>query len=73
MSHWLDGRCGNTCSVLVGRGRFMRLMTESLPYALRTSRRPDLVFLDIVMPGVTGLKVLERLDYEPKVIFHHSS
>ncbi len=32
-------------------------------------RRPDLLFLDIVMPGATGLEVLERLDYEPKVIF----
>jgi two-component system LytT family response regulator len=31
--------------------------------------RPDLVFLDIVMPGTTGLQVLDRLDYEPKVIF----
>ncbi len=32
-------------------------------------QRPDLLFLDIVMPGATGLEVLERLDYEPKVIF----
>ena len=32
-------------------------------------QRPDLVFLDIVMPGATGLEVLERLAYEPKVIF----
>jgi two-component system, LytTR family, response regulator len=31
--------------------------------------RPDLIFLDIVMPGATGLQVLERLEYEPKVIF----
>lgn len=31
--------------------------------------RPDLVFLDIVMPGATGLEVLEQIDYEPKVIF----
>ena len=36
---------------------------------IANQQRPDLVFLDIVMPGVTGLKVLERLDYEPKVIF----
>jgi two-component system LytT family response regulator len=37
--------------------------------ALANNHRPDLVFLDIVMPGATGLEVLEHLDYEPKVIF----
>lgn len=36
---------------------------------IANQQRPDLVFLDIVMPGVTGLKVLEQLDYDPKVIF----
>src|SRR5947209_3330234 len=37
--------------------------------ALANDRRPDLIFLDIVMPGATGLEVLEQLDYEPIVIF----
>jgi len=37
--------------------------------AIANQQRPDLVFLDIVMPGATGLEVLEQLDYEPKVIF----
>jgi two-component system LytT family response regulator len=37
--------------------------------ALANNQRPDLVFLDIVMPGATGLEVLDQLDYEPKVIF----
>jgi two-component system LytT family response regulator len=37
--------------------------------ALANAQRPDLVFLDIVMPGATGLQVLEQLHYEPKVIF----
>src|SRR2546423_10241223 len=36
---------------------------------LANKERPDLLFLDIVMPGATGLEVLEQLDYEPKVIF----
>ena len=37
--------------------------------ALANTQRPDLMFLDVVMPGRTGLEVLEQLNYEPKVIF----
>src|SRR5215475_7224651 len=37
--------------------------------ALANKERPELVFLDIVMPGATGLEVLKQLVYEPKVIF----
>ena len=37
--------------------------------AIGNARRPDLLFLDVVMPGASGLEVLERLQYEPKVIF----
>jgi two-component system LytT family response regulator len=37
--------------------------------SIANTQRPDVLFLDIVMPGATGLEVLEKLDYEPKVIF----
>jgi two-component system, LytTR family, response regulator len=37
--------------------------------SIANSQRPDVLFLDIVMPGATGLEVLEQLNYEPKVIF----
>jgi two-component system LytT family response regulator len=37
--------------------------------AIANAQHPDLLFLDIVMPGATGLEVLEQLDYQPKVIF----
>jgi two-component system LytT family response regulator len=36
---------------------------------IANNQRPDVLFLDIVMPGATGLEVLEQLNYEPKVIF----
>jgi len=31
--------------------------------------RPDLVFLDVVMPGLTGLEVLNRIEHRPTVVF----
>ncbi len=31
--------------------------------------RPDLVFLDVRLPKLTGLQVLERVQYEPKIVF----
>lgn len=33
------------------------------------AQRPDLVFLDIDLPGLNGFEVLERLDYRPAVVF----
>jgi len=36
---------------------------------IANEKKPDLLFLDIVMPGANGIEVLEHLDYEPRVIF----
>src|SRR5262245_55623371 len=37
--------------------------------AIANQERPDLIFLDIVMPGATGIQVLEQLRHEAVVIF----
>src|SRR5215471_4582577 len=50
-------------------GQIHEARNGKIAIALANSQRPDLLFLDIVMPGATGLEVLEQLDYEPKVIF----
>ena len=38
-------------------------------YELINSLNPDLLFLDIQMPGKTGFELLEMLDSVPTVIF----
>jgi two-component system LytT family response regulator len=36
---------------------------------LANAIRPDILFLDIQMPGFTGLEVLDRLEHRPRVVF----
>ncbi|RED97424.1 LytR/AlgR family response regulator transcription factor [Marinoscillum furvescens] len=38
-----------------------------------TKNKPDLVFLDLMMPGLDGYEVLEVIEYNPKIIVVTSS
>lgn len=40
---------------------------DALPIII--NERPELLFLDINMPGKNGFELLQELDYDPKVIF----
>lgn len=51
----------------------LRLVGEAADGASALQRigqlRPDVVFMDIQMPEMTGLEVLRRLDYLPRIVF----
>lgn len=51
----------------------LRLVGEAADGASALQRigqlRPDVVFMDIQMPEMTGLEVLRRLDYLPQIVF----
>ncbi|MCD2514897.1 LytTR family DNA-binding domain-containing protein [Massilia sp. G4R7] len=51
----------------------LRLIGEAADGASALARitqlRPEVVFMDIQMPEMTGLEVLRRLDYLPRIVF----
>jgi two-component system, LytTR family, response regulator len=51
------------------RGEIHEVSDGPTAVSLANRQRPQLILLDIVMPGATGLEVLQQLTYEPKVIF----
>ena len=39
------------------------------PFAPSMRSSPELIFLDVVMPGCTGIEVLSRITHRPSVVF----
>jgi two-component system LytT family response regulator len=58
---------------LLGAHRWIRIVGEASDideaYAGIEALSPDIIFLDIQMPGGTGFDLLEKLDRPPRVIF----
>lgn len=51
------------------RGAILEAQDGAVALELASCHRPSLVFLDMVMPRMTGLQFLEHLEYEPRVVF----
>ncbi len=51
----------NDCVTVVGNG------TEALNLLMRLSAPPLAIFLDLKLPGLSGLQLLERLKKEPRL------
>jgi two-component system, LytTR family, response regulator len=61
------------CRLLAGHGQDFELVGEAVngieAVEKIQSLKPDLIFLDIQLPGIDGFQVLERLDRQPTIIF----
>ena len=54
--------------VLQGRGFEVELVENaSAAFAAIDRRRPDLIVLDVMMPGITGVDVLEQIKSNPRL------
>ena len=51
------------------RGQITTVQDGIKALEVANSSRPDLLFLDIRMPGASGIEVLRQLTYQPYVIF----
>ncbi|MGH7566558.1 MAG: LytR/AlgR family response regulator transcription factor [Gemmatimonadota bacterium] len=58
---------------LVASVEWLETVAEAMDGATAVERiealRPDVIFLDVHLPEMSGLEVLERITYEPDVIF----
>jgi len=63
---WLDVLCENTYAISAAAATFREAPDGKNRIALANKKRPELIFLDIVMPGRDWLGGFEQLDYDPR-------